>query len=89
VAGISERVIGHVESMEADEILSRSSQVEKIGFLIAFILTMVVWAIWSCSHLLANSHVGAHLFSVPGFPNTLLAAQGIFACNSPMTKLLH
>jgi hypothetical protein len=30
VASISERVIGHVESMEADEILSRSSQVEKI-----------------------------------------------------------
>jgi hypothetical protein len=31
VAGINERVIGHVESMEADEILSRSSQVEKIA----------------------------------------------------------
>jgi len=30
VAGISERVIGHVESMEADEILLRSAQVEKI-----------------------------------------------------------
>ena len=30
VAGISEKVIGHVESMEADEILLRSSQVEKI-----------------------------------------------------------
>ena len=30
MAGVSERVIGHVESMEADEILSRSSQVEKI-----------------------------------------------------------
>ena len=30
VAGVSEKVIGHVEAMEADEILSRSSQVEKI-----------------------------------------------------------
>ena len=30
VAGISEKVIGHVESMEADEILLRSAQVEKI-----------------------------------------------------------
>jgi len=30
VAGVSERVIGHVETMEADEILARSSQVEKI-----------------------------------------------------------
>jgi hypothetical protein len=30
VAGVSEKVIGHVETMEADEILSRSSQVEKI-----------------------------------------------------------
>ena len=30
VAGVSERVIGHVEAMDADEILSRSSQVEKI-----------------------------------------------------------
>jgi hypothetical protein len=30
VAGVSEKVAGHLESMEADEILSRSSQVEKI-----------------------------------------------------------
>jgi hypothetical protein len=30
LAGVSERVIGHVETMEADEILARSSQVEKI-----------------------------------------------------------
>jgi hypothetical protein len=30
VAGVSERVIGHVEAMDADEILSRSSQVERI-----------------------------------------------------------
>jgi uncharacterized protein YjcR len=30
VAGVSERVTGHVEAMDADEILSRSSQVEKI-----------------------------------------------------------
>ena len=30
MAGVSEKVIGHVESMEADEILSRSSQLEKI-----------------------------------------------------------
>ena len=30
VAGVSERVIGYVEAMDADEILSRSSQVEKI-----------------------------------------------------------
>jgi hypothetical protein len=30
MAGISEKVTGHVESMEADEILSRSSQLEKI-----------------------------------------------------------
>jgi len=30
VAGVSERVVDHLESMEADEILSRSSQVEKI-----------------------------------------------------------
>jgi hypothetical protein len=30
VAGVSERVIGHVEAMGADEILSRSSQVERI-----------------------------------------------------------
>ena len=30
VAGISEKVIGHVESMEADEILARSAQFEKI-----------------------------------------------------------
>ncbi len=30
VAGVSERVIGHVEAMEADEILSRSAQLEKI-----------------------------------------------------------
>ena len=30
VAGISERVIGHVEAMDADEILTRSSQLEKM-----------------------------------------------------------
>jgi len=30
VAGVSERVIGHVESMEAGEILARSAQFEKI-----------------------------------------------------------
>jgi hypothetical protein len=30
VAGVSERVIGHVEAMDADEILLRSAQVEKI-----------------------------------------------------------
>ena len=30
MAGVSEKVIGHLESMEADEILSRSSQVERI-----------------------------------------------------------
>src|SRR5438874_8378885 len=30
VAGVSEKVVDHWESMEADEILSRSSQVEKI-----------------------------------------------------------
>ena len=30
VAGISEKVIGHVTSMDADEILARSSQFEKI-----------------------------------------------------------
>jgi len=30
MAGVSERVIGHIESMDADEILARSSQVEKI-----------------------------------------------------------
>ena len=30
VAGVSERIIGHVESMEADEILTRSAQFEKI-----------------------------------------------------------
>ena len=30
VAGISEKLIGHVESMEADEILTRSAQFEKI-----------------------------------------------------------
>ena len=30
VAGVSEKVVDHLESMEADEILSRSSQVEKI-----------------------------------------------------------
>jgi hypothetical protein len=30
VPGVSERVVGHVESMDPDEILSRSSQFEKI-----------------------------------------------------------
>ena len=30
VAGVSERVVGHVESMDPDEILSRSAQLEKI-----------------------------------------------------------
>jgi len=30
MADVSEKVAGHLESMEADEILSRSSQVEKI-----------------------------------------------------------
>jgi hypothetical protein len=30
VAGVSERVIGHVESMHPDEILTRSAQLEKI-----------------------------------------------------------
>jgi hypothetical protein len=30
IAGVSEKVVDHLESMEADEILSRSSQVEKI-----------------------------------------------------------
>jgi hypothetical protein len=30
VAGVSERVIGHVEAMEADEILTHSAQLEKI-----------------------------------------------------------
>jgi hypothetical protein len=30
IAGVSEKVIGHVEAMEADEILIRSSQLEKI-----------------------------------------------------------
>jgi hypothetical protein len=30
VAGVSEKLIGHVEGMEADEILSRSAQCEKI-----------------------------------------------------------
>jgi uncharacterized protein YjcR len=30
VAGVSERVVGHVESMDPDEILSRSAQFEKI-----------------------------------------------------------
>jgi len=30
LAGVSEGVVGHVESMDLDEILSRSSQVEKI-----------------------------------------------------------
>ena len=30
VAGISERVIGHVEAMDADEILTRNAQFEKI-----------------------------------------------------------
>jgi hypothetical protein len=30
VANVSERIANHLESMEADEILSRSSQVEKI-----------------------------------------------------------
>ena len=30
VAGVSERVVGHVEAMDPDEILSRSAQFEKI-----------------------------------------------------------
>jgi hypothetical protein len=30
VAGVSERVVGHVESMDPDEILNRSAQFEKI-----------------------------------------------------------
>ena len=30
MADVSEKVAGHLESLEADEILSRSSQVEKI-----------------------------------------------------------
>ena len=30
IAGVSEKVAGHLESLDADEILSRSSQVEKI-----------------------------------------------------------
>jgi hypothetical protein len=30
MAGVSERVVDHLESMDADSILSRSSQVEKI-----------------------------------------------------------
>jgi hypothetical protein len=30
MADVSEKVAGHLEGMEADEILSRSSQVEKI-----------------------------------------------------------
>ena len=30
IAGVSERVVGHVESMNPDEILSRSAQFEKI-----------------------------------------------------------
>jgi hypothetical protein len=30
VAGVSERVIGHVEAMDADEILTRSAQLEKM-----------------------------------------------------------
>jgi hypothetical protein len=30
MAGVSERVIGHVETMDADEILSQSAQVERI-----------------------------------------------------------
>jgi len=30
IAGVSERVVGHVESMDPDEILSRSAQFEKI-----------------------------------------------------------
>jgi hypothetical protein len=30
LAGVSEKVTGHLESMEADEILLRSAQVEKI-----------------------------------------------------------
>jgi uncharacterized protein YjcR len=30
VAGVSERVVGHVESMDPDEILARSAQLEKI-----------------------------------------------------------
>jgi hypothetical protein len=33
MAGVSEKVAGHLEVMEADEILSRSSQVEKIDTL--------------------------------------------------------
>jgi len=31
IAGVSERVVGHVESMDPDEILTRSSQFEKIA----------------------------------------------------------
>ena len=30
MAGVGEKVAGHLESLEADEILTRSSQVEKI-----------------------------------------------------------
>src|SRR4051812_16685413 len=30
IAGVSERVVGHVESMDPDEILTRSGQFEKI-----------------------------------------------------------
>ena len=30
IAGVSERVVGHVESMDPDEILARSAQLEKI-----------------------------------------------------------
>ena len=30
VAGVSERIIGHVEGMDADEILTRSGQLEKV-----------------------------------------------------------
>jgi hypothetical protein len=30
MAGVSEKVVGHLESLEADEILLRSSQVERI-----------------------------------------------------------
>ena len=30
IAGVSEKVVGHLESLEPEEILSRSSQVEKI-----------------------------------------------------------
>jgi hypothetical protein len=30
MAGVSEKVVGHLEKMEADEILSRGAKVEKI-----------------------------------------------------------